>query len=160
MRTPNFYLEEITREHITGLKLTPEQERMAYIMMGTLQTITFHLEKQLRHNVYTNITSGFRSLEYNVAEYRRQGIANAASAKTSNHIWRLSHQADSKGRKYIRAAVDVQYFKDSPNGRVQIPCSKIFPLLSFFQGEVYWNKAQNIIHIAYQGTTVKNHWIQ
>ena len=140
MKSRNFTLEEIAHRPLPN-----DKRDIAAFLTGKMQSIVDYLSYQLKTRIGCTPTSGYRSPKVNI------DISTTDRAdKTSNHMWRIEND-------YIKCAGDYKFFNKQTS--IQIPCSIIFPLLAPFGGEIYWNKKEDIIHIADQGFN-EPHWIQ
>lgn len=146
IKTQNFSLQEIYNRTIEDLTL--EKVFMAGVQAGALEIIRDLLSYHAGKDIGIDITSGHRSLEENLKEYRSQ-FPNGnypKSAYTSNHIWRLENN-------YVRSANDFK-----PIG---IDLTKAFNLLKpILTSEFYLNKGQGILHFGFQGRVSKVPWAQ
>lgn len=136
MNSRNFTIEEIAHRGINSSELTD----IAYFQMGIMQMIRDYLSWRMKKEVSIQCTSGYRDEKFNKV---------IGGVDGSNHIWR-----EEDG--FIRCAGDYRFF--DKNTKEQIPCMLILQMLEPFQGEIYHNKKQDIIHIGQQGGIVKPHF--
>lgn len=153
MRTRNFTLNEIAHSGPLQYELL---RNIGCVQMGYMQAIIDYVSFKLKCKVICIPTSGYRSSEKNNAMIASGQFSTIAN--DSNHTWRLENG-------YIRCAGDYRFYKtvNTPltKGRlIQIPNSVIFPLLEVFGNEIYWNKKQDIIHIAQEINKPNQYWVE
>lgn len=148
IKTQNFTVEEVVHDPRYFNDLTNEELFCAGVMIGTLETVRDYIGYEQGKDIPLIVTSGLRRLAHNLevykARFKNKELPKAAF--TSNHVWRIE-----KG--FVRCGVDIKC-KD-------LPYHALFDLLkNWWTGELYMNKAEQIVHIAFQGKTLKKPWIQ
>lgn len=146
IKTQNFKLSEIYNRPIDDL--THEEIFMAGVQAGALEIIRDILSAHEGKDIGIEITSGYRSLEENLREYKSQFPKGnfPKSAYTSNHIWRLENG-------YVRTANDFKPIGMSVNEAYEV-------LETTLTSEFYKNVTQGILHFGFQGRVAKKPWIQ
>ena len=156
MRTRNFTLVEIAHRPL-GKDIT--LEKIGCVQMGYMQSIVDFLTFTLKQQVYCKVESGYRAFEVNRALYEGRGQLSKPASTDSNHIWRLQNSYPNM-TDVVRCAGDYKFYFKVNDKLEQIPNSRIFPLLKPFANEIYWNKTQDIIHVAQEANNPKQYWIE